>query len=104
MGKSDHGPDLLDCSQLALDIQSGQDCAIAILLEPVGTLGGGSWRVGLVATSRRLTVSGPEWTAAVHAVFPHRDWRTLEGCLFNSLFRLDAVITKRRFEQVVGLT
>lgn len=95
MGKSESGPDMLDCSLLAVELQRDLECSISLLLEPVGLVAGAGWRVGVVATSRKLTDAGPAWTAAVTQTWPHRNWRSLEALIFNLIHELD----KRHMQQ-----
>jgi len=103
MGKSETGPDMRDCSEYARAIQDNLDCSVAVLLEPVTRLDTSSWRVGLVATSRELLVSGPAWSAAVTVHWPSRAYRDFGSALYGGLAQLDADVGRQTFQKELNL-
>lgn len=104
MGKSESGPDMLDCAAYLHDIQKGQKCSICVLLELDGYVGGQSYSIGVVASSVERLVDGPVWSAAVQTHWPTRSHKHFEGALFAALASLDAEIARKHFQAELGLT
>lgn len=92
MGKSVSGPEISDVTSLWWTIEQGQQCTITLLVELDGSVGGCGIYVHAVALSKRPVSLQDNALGAVTVSFPHRDTRTLEGCLFRLLYQLDSLI------------
>lgn len=103
MGKSERGPDLLDCVTYLTEIQHQQNCSTTVLMEPLGRAVVTQLRASIVSVSRELTTEGPVWSVATSFVWPGRRHRTWEGALFEAIVSHDAEISRHAFQQVLNL-
>lgn len=103
VGKSERGPDLLDCAMYVGEMQRQQNCCTTMLVEFVGSDVVSQLRVSIVTVSRELTTEGPVWSVATSFVWPGRRHRTFEGALFSAIAQHDAEIGRHAFQQILNL-
>jgi hypothetical protein len=92
MGKSENGPDMLDCFQLMYSLESDWGLSISILVECDGSLGGGGGSVHIVGIAKALVNLTENEGVAVSARWPDRQGRTWEGLLFQMLHQIDHLL------------
>lgn len=103
MGKSTNGPDWTDCAVYASEIAKGQECHITLLMSVGGGVGGQRWRITLLATDEKPSLSGPLWSAGVDVFFPHSTYRSMEAAVFTGLAKLDQEIWRTHYQEKVEL-
>lgn len=104
MGKSEHGPDMLDCCQYARMIEESLGLSVTVLLEPVGLHAGQCWRLHALAVKVGHPEAENNRSAAAQVVWPHREHKTFEGALFALLALLDASLSQQSFLEAVNIT
>jgi hypothetical protein len=103
MGKLGNGPDMQDCAAYLAEMQSQQNCSTTVLLEVVGSVVGCRLVVHVLSVERGCLGPGAGWTVATTALWPNRNSKTFEGCLFNAIVSHDAEIGRRHFQEAINL-
>lgn len=103
MGKSEAGPDMLDCMAYLREIERQTGKRITVLLEPDGFGPGPRWSITLLATSAVQVEIAEGRGLAVAGRWPHRQHRTFAGALLALLALLDGEIGKAMFQEVLDI-
>ena len=104
MGKSDVGPDMRDCFAYLKEIEKGTGSAISILVDVVGSSVGWTGHIHALALSRELTPEGPLWSCGASVYWPHRNYKTFEGAVFDLLLLLDVSVEQKSFLRALDIT
>jgi len=103
MGKSEAGPDMLDCALYAREIEKQTGKRVTMLLELEGSEHSPQWSLSLLALPASVVAIAEGEGVAVAARWPSRKHRTFESALFSSLALLDAEIGKAAFQETLDL-
>ncbi len=103
MGKSENGPDMLDCALYAREIEKQTGKRVSILLELEGTDHSARWSLALLALPGSVVAIAEGQGIAVAGRWPSKKHRTFEAALFGCLALLDAEIGKAAFQEVLEL-
>lgn len=101
MGKSTNGPDWEDIRIYVREIQKNCKCTVTLIWAIDGFGDGPRWRIHAMATAQEPVVESGGRGVGVYAYYPHRDFRSLEGCVFTLLARLDAEIGREEFIRII---
>ncbi len=99
MGKSSTGPDWIDVATYARQIEEHHKVSIAVLITPATSSGGIPLSCVVLATQDKLVsvMDGKGWSSS--GLWPSRHNRTIEGCFYGLLMRVDEVLSAERWEQ-----
>lgn len=104
MGKSENGPDMLDCAQYLIEIEKQHQCTTILLLDVVGSTAGCHWRVDVLSNQKGMVDPTMGWSVATNATYPHREFKTFEACVFRTLASHDAELARRHFQAMLDIT
>jgi hypothetical protein len=104
MGKSMSGPDWEDIRIYMGEISKHNKCTVTLIWDCDGFGDVPRWRIHAMASPN--SPDNPAFTVGVgvYAHYPHRDFKSLEGCVFTLLARCDAEIGRAQFQRVLDIT
>lgn len=103
MGKSENGPDMLDCLTYLREIEESRTLSVTVLLEPDGFGAGPRWRIHVLAVPKLGTLTDGAVGVATGALWPHRNHLTFTGAFFSALARLDSELGREEFVKILGI-
>lgn len=90
--KSTNGPDEIDVESLMRAIGAIHSAHVGVMFSPLGTGSSGGLLLRAMATFERLPGSALPDGVGVDKEWPHKDHKTLWGCVFALLHELDFAI------------
>jgi hypothetical protein len=101
MGKSTNGPDWEDIRIYTREIEKNTRCTVTLIWDIDGFGDGPRWRIHAMAMPKEPDDPAMVRGVGVFGYWPHRDFRSLEGCVFTLLARLDAEIGRDEFLRTI---
>ena len=101
MGKSSSGPDIFDVLARMSELGQERNLEVNLLMSAGGGAGGlPLYVIAIASTKRPLSIErGEGWS--VQGSWPNRESATFTGFLFAMLMRLEALLDKQEFCQLV---
>jgi hypothetical protein len=103
MGKPTSGPDWEDIRIYMGEMRKHNKCTITLIWDCDGFGDVPRWRIHAMATPQTNNDPSMVRGVGVYAHYPHREFLSLEGCVFTLLARLDAEIGRETFQRVLNL-
>jgi hypothetical protein len=104
MGKSMSGPDWEDIRIYMGEITKHNKCTVTLIWDCDGFGVVPRWRIHAMGSPKQPDDPGMIRGVGVYAYYPHRDFMSLEGCVFTLLARLDAELGRAEFQRELDIT
>lgn len=96
MGKSENGPDMLDCLMFLHQLQQTYECNTSLLIVASGSSIAPSASISLLSVPKNV----PPWHATAGATssltWPHRECKTFTAALYRLLIEHDSHLTMQK--------
>jgi hypothetical protein len=100
MSKSMSGPDWYDVGVYLNSISDTNDVSITLLLDFDGSNVVPRWRVSGWTGERAPLIADMSPGVGASVLWPHRNYRTMEGAVFNLLATIDVLLAQKRLLQL----
>jgi hypothetical protein len=92
--RSSSGPDWMDIRTMLIAVGTLHSATVEVTLSPDGTGSTGGLKVELAAHFERLPGSALPESVIENVIWPNKDSRTVEGAVYNLIWKLDYAISK----------